>query len=246
MKYMGSKSKTGKEIAQILNAIGGTVYVEPFMGSLSVAKHITLNPKLLADIHPELAGLYQRAFNGGVFAPDANHVTKEEYYEIKSAGPSHPYYALVGFCCSFRGKWWGGHATPQYAIRNGKQWSSDVNPIKAALKSIETCRANCGSAEFVCSSYSDLSIPDGALVYCDPPYKNTTHYGGTPKFDHDLFWEWAAQLSSRTNLFVSEAEAPEEWEDIFSVSLPNRMRHQKSSGTARTERLFVYKGNHAT
>lgn len=240
MKYIGSKSKTGKAIAAILNQhIDASSYIEPFMGSLSVAKHVTIRPKILNNIHPELADMYIRAFNDGDWIPDKNHVTREEYYEIKSAGPSHPYYAIVGFACSFRGKWWGGYAAPQYGTRkDGRKWSSDINNLTAAKKSILSCKAGCGDATFTCLSYDEIPITHNSVIYCDPPYRNTTGYPGTPKFDSDKFWEWAEFVSHSNYVYVSEAEAPPNWTDIMSVTIDNVLGNGNTN-TSRTEKLFV-------
>lgn len=31
-------------------------------------------------------------------------------------------------------------------------------------------------AQFTCLDYRDVVIPDGSIVYCDPPYAKTTSY----------------------------------------------------------------------
>ena len=53
--------------------------------------------------------------------------------------------------------------------------------------------------------YQDVKIPDGALIYCDIPYKGTNcgKYGG---FDHERFYEWAER---QDNIYISEYNMPD-------------------------------------
>lgn len=54
--------------------------------------------------------------------------------------------------------------------------------------------------EVVQGDYRDVAIPDGAVVYCDPPYWNTKKY--LHGFDHAAFREWCAAQTAP--LYVSE------------------------------------------
>ena len=56
------------------------------------------------------------------------------------------------------------------------------------------------SLEVVQGDYRDVAIPDGAVVYCDPPYWNTKKY--LHGFDHEAFREWCAAQTAP--LYVSE------------------------------------------
>lgn len=55
------------------------------------------------------------------------------------------------------------------------------------------------------TDYQDITIPDGALIYCDVPYKDTRccKYDG---FDHDRFYEWA---DKQDNIYISEYSMPD-------------------------------------
>jgi hypothetical protein len=63
--------------------------------------------------------------------------------------------------------------------------------------------------------YRDVEIPDWAVIYCDPPYKGTTEYkeGG---FDHANFWDWVRIKSKTHKVYVSEYQAPDDFEVILS------------------------------
>ena len=58
--------------------------------------------------------------------------------------------------------------------------------------------------------YRKVPIPDGSIVYCDPPYKNTAKY--LVDFDHDAFCHWA--LTRDYPVFISEYAMPDEFAPI--------------------------------
>ena len=85
--------------------------------------------------------------------------------------------------------------------------------------------------------YQSVPIPDGAVVYCDPPYKGTGGYGKDKKasFDYERFYEWC--LSRDYPVFVSEYQMPDGFSEIAST-----VRADSMSATAtvkRVEKLFV-------
>jgi DNA adenine methylase len=85
--------------------------------------------------------------------------------------------------------------------------------------------------------------PDGrTVVYCDPPYRGTTGYPGTPPFDSDEFWTVAAEWSRRgAMVLVSEYVAPGDWRLIAETQKFSTVAGQSEAKTPRTERLFVHK-----
>jgi 16S rRNA G966 N2-methylase RsmD len=58
--------------------------------------------------------------------------------------------------------------------------------------------------------YRKVPIPDGSIVYCDPPYKNTGKY--LVDFDHEAFYHWA--LTRDYPVFISEYAMPDEFAPI--------------------------------
>ena len=54
------------------------------------------------------------------------------------------------------------------------------------------------------TSFEQVPIPDGALIYCDIPYYNT-NCGKYDGFDHETFYQWALQ---QDNIFISEYSMP--------------------------------------
>lgn len=87
----------------------------------------------------------------------------------------------------------------------------------------------------------DLVEP-GQAVYLDPPYAGTAGYG-EGGFDHGEFWALAEDVARRTQVYVSEYSAPDEWQSVLSFSRPNTAAgaHRASTTPAR-EHLFTWRG----
>lgn len=89
--------------------------------------------------------------------------------------------------------------------------------------------------------YRDVPLPDGCVVYCDPPYAGTNGYGlHKSAFDHDAFWDWARRCE--VPLFVSEYTAPKDFVPI--AEFPHRSRLSATANNSVTERLFVHESRY--
>ena len=86
------------------------------------------------------------------------------------------------------------------------------------------------------SDYRSVPIPDGAVVYCDPPYRGTEceFYGG---FDFEAFDAWLAECGHLC--VVSEYTAPS-----GCIEVASRQKRCSASANGKsqrvTERLFVH------
>lgn len=88
------------------------------------------------------------------------------------------------------------------------------------------------------NDYRQLDIPDGAVIYCDPPYYGTGGYG--MDFDHTAFWEWCRQMSAKGHdVYVSEYSAPDDFECVDAKDI--RVRISSGSAPMRTEKIFKVK-----
>lgn len=231
MRYLGGKSRISKDIAKILNnATGGGQFVSLFCGSCAVESKVLSDNKILNDKHPYLIAMWQGLQNG--WAPP-KIVTKEEYYAVKNnMDADMALTGFVGFACSFGGKWFGGLAANKkgedFCVNAGNSLMRDLNGVKDAV--------------FTCLDYQDVEIPDGAVVYCDPPYANTTGYA-TGAFDSDAFWDYMRELSKRCTVFVSEESAPDDFEVVWSKEQTRTLDFNKDNQFKRVEKLFKYKNN---
>ena len=224
MQYQGGKEQIAKHIAAVIGECD--TYVEPFCGGISVAARIKAGTMILADANEALITLYRQWQDG--WRP--NHkITHEEYKMLQGLkDPNDPYTAFAGFGLSFGGKWFGGFAKDRvgqiYQDCAHRGLDKKLNTIKPV---------------FLCQMYQNLPIPDGATVYCDPPYAGTTGYSAVETFDSDAFWAWAEALSTRCTVYVSEYQAPPGWVSVWSRSKTVRMR-SKGACSEAFEHLFQF------
>ena len=231
MQYMGGKSRISKQIAEILNSAidKNTPFVSLFCGSCAIELKVQADVKILNDKHPYLIAMWQ-ALQNGWMPPDA--VTKEEYYHVKANMDENPALTgFVGFGCSFGGKWWGGYAKD----KRGDDYCGQAK--RGLLKDLVGIQ----SATFTCLDYRDVEIPDGVVVYCDPPYANTTGYA-FGQFDTNEFWDYMRQLSKRCDVYISEESAPDDFECIWSKEKVRTLEKNDNVGRVKVEKLFKYKG----
>ena len=97
-------------------------------------------------------------------------------------------------------------------------------------------------AEFICKDYRDVELPDGCVVYADPPYNETTGYG-KEKFDSDVFWDYMREISKNHIVFISEQNAPDDFIPIWERQLTRTLDVNKNNQFKATEKLFVHKCN---
>lgn len=99
---------------------------------------------------------------------------------------------------------------------------------------------NLKDVHFECKDYRDLN-PTNALIYCDPPYSNTTKFSGLEKFDTSQFWEKVREWSKNNFVVVSEYKAPEDFHCVWEKETKTDIRSGNNKKEDRTERLFIHK-----
>lgn len=158
-------------------------------------------------------------------------ITEEQYKYIKThKDEDKTLTGFVGFGCSFGGKFFGGYA------RNKEQTNYALQSKKSLLKDM----IYLPNAEFTCLDYRDVDIPNGSIVYADPPYANTTTYQGQ-KFDSEAFWEYMRQISKHNQVFISEQTAPDDFECIWEKPFTRTLDRNKDNQFKVIEKLFTYK-----
>lgn len=219
---MGSKRRFAKELLPIiLRERESRLYVEPFVGGANMLDKVPGN-RLASDIDPDLICLWKAVSNGWL---PPEKVTEDEYYRLKSSGAS-PLKGYAAFALSYAGKKFGGWC------RDGEGRRNYVDEAyRNALKQFPKLKG----VEFVLSSYLDLEIPEDSVVYCDPPYQGTTKY--KHDFDHDQFWNWVREVSSHSQVFVSEYSAPDDFECLWEKQTTSSLTKDTGSKTG-TERLW--------
>lgn len=97
------------------------------------------------------------------------------------------------------------------------------------------------SVVFTHTSYTELIIPQGSIIYADPPYQSTTSYHNT--FDHTLFWNWVREMHIQGHtVYVSEYNAPHDFTCVWSKSVTSSMSANGKYGANKQsiEKLFIY------
>ena len=165
-------------------------------------------------------------------------VSREQYFDIKYNISKYPeeLVGFVGFLCSFGTKWFNGYAFN----KEGRNYAQ--KGYNALMKQIPTLK----DVVFTNFNYVDLNIdeliklgggePENTVIYCDPPYQNTTSYSNT--FNHSHFWNWIRnQKSKGYTIYVSEYAAPSDFKCIFKKNITSTLDRNKKY--QRIEKLFT-------
>ena len=230
MKYMGSKSRIAKHILPIMlddaKKHGINTWVEPFVGGGNMIDKVPDRMRRIGvDYNPHTIAAMLAISDMVDNLPD--NVSEDEYRALKGKPADH-ISSWVRFVCSFGGKFEAGYARS----KTGRNYA--LGSKRNALKQSPKIR----TVEFVCTSYNDYK-PVNSLVYCDPPYQGTTKYK-TDVFNHEEFFEWCRDTSKNGNLvYVSEYNAPNDFECVWQVEVKTNFASQRKSAThTAVEKLF--------
>ncbi len=231
MKYMGSKNRIAKHILPIMlkemEDKGYTTWMEPFVGGGNMIDKVPDKYKRIgADLneHTIAAMLGIRDF-----VNDLPEQVSEEYYQSVKGTSVHPISSWIRYTCSFSGKFDNGYARDKTNRNYAREQKNSA--LKQSLK--------IQSVEFLCCSYEDLSNATNSLIYCDPPYQGTTGYK-TGAFDHEKFFAWCREMKSKGNsVFVSEYDAPVDFELVWQGEVKTNFSSTRSKATHNAvEKLF--------
>ena len=243
MTYMGSKSKYAKYIVPILQKAidenNVTTYIECFVGGANIIDKIKCENRIGYDRSDTLIALLNQA------ATDWDGVLKEGSRELWDKGkayvkdgimPEDMSLADIGameFFASFSA---GGFPRGYAKDAKGRHY------FQEGYNNMAKQAPNLQGIEFKCQNYWDLEPIEGAVIYLDPPYQGTKIYGyaNQPKMDYIHFWDWVREISKKNIVFVSEQNAPDDFEVIWeqdTVRTTNKHNDFKA-----VEKLFRFKG----
>lgn len=203
MRYLGGKAKNAQEIKRVVRTHqnGCARLVEPFMGGGNASSVLAPMFKTveLGDVQEDLILMWQALQKG--WEPPLS-ISVDEYYELKNQSSS-ALRGLVGFGGSFGGKWFAGYAHPSH----NRNYYDEAR--RGVLREVQ----NFQHANITLKSYQEHIITPDTLVYCDPPYQNTTAYQGNENaFNHEEFWQVMNDWTNKGAIvLVSEYSAPSEW-----------------------------------
>ena len=108
------------------------------------------------------------------------------------------------------------------------------------LLNLECVNKGLSFKPFKCD-YRDIQIPSDSVVYCDPPYANTSGYKGTDEFDSKAFLDWAVEVGRNNPIYISEYQI----DDPRFVCVAERARNQTAAGHGHhqqcVEKLYTVK-----
>lgn len=235
MKYMGSKARFARAIYTRICELtprNGRPWVEPFAGGMNMICEVPFEdgPRYANDYNPYLIELF-KALSSGWIPPKS--VTREFYEKCRRLDGEMHIIGYVGFNCSYSGKWFGGYAgevtTSIGTVRNYQD-----EAFRNIQKQIEKLK----EVSYSNYSYDEVKIPENSIVYCDPPYEGTTKY--KEDFNHCEFWGWVRRVSKEHDVFVSEYNAPEDFECVWQKAASSSLSaNGKSGGNKQSiEKLF--------
>ena len=108
-----------------------------------------------------------------------------------------------------------------------------------SLESLERLeRLESQNVQIVASAddYCNCVYQDDDVVYCDPPYANTSKY--TVDFDNEGFWQWCR--TRNFPVYISEYRAPEDFISVWSKEKRRLFSSSNLSANA-IEHLFLHK-----
>jgi len=233
MQYPGGKARNAKEIADYINRVIGTVpYLEPFCGALSVGCKVIAERKTMSDVDTYMISMWRAVQNG--WQPPID-VSEEMYMAIRKNNEEYPkeLVAFVRHACSYA-------AVGGVYARNKRGTNYALRGFKGLMKKKPFLKR----MNFFECSYTHWANVTGAVIYCDPPYRDTAQEYRVNKredFDSDSFWEQVKLWASNNTVFISELSAPE-WvgEPIHQFNLHKSMSPIKTSHY--TENLYQVGG----
>ena len=229
MQYMGSKNRIAKDILPIMlkDRRENQYWVEPFVGGGNMIDKVD-GLRIGADFNKYVIEALTSIKDNLDELPKNNlEFTESQYKELRK-NDEYKHKGYVSFAISFGGKFMGGYSKnnrgDDYVARAYRQ------AIKQSQKLQDLKLINC--------SYDELDIPANSIIYCDPPYENTTSY--KDKFNHSKFWQWCRDMANKGHkVFISEYSAPDDFECIKEIKTKTVLN--KNSQDERIEKLFTYK-----
>lgn len=233
MKYLGSKNRISKHILPIMlksfkdNNLDK--WVEPFVGGgnmIDKVPHCIF--RIGYDINPH-------TINALIAIRDyldklPNSVSEEYYKQIKSSNPE-PISSWIRFVCSFGGKFENGYAR--------EKGSDDTTFVRYGINNAIKQSSNLQNVELYVGDYKNCSDYKNCLIYCDPPYQNTTGYK-TKKFNHDEFFQWCRVMSLNNKVFISEYNAPSDFKCIWEGRVKTNFSSSRLKATHQAiEKLYT-------
>ena len=235
MWYLGGKIRLSKYIVPIIeNYINeNTLFIDLFCGGCNVSDKITKTKNIICNDHNKYLIEMWKYLISTKYTTELNY-SKEEYDEVKNNRSEYEdwYVGLIGFHYSYGGKFFGGYARSRYSDHIERS-------INKTIKQSETLK----DFMFTNKDYKEYSCVKNAVIYCDPPYKNSTQRSTkyNSDFNYEEFYDWCREMSRCNVVIISEKYMPDDFDIIWEKEHNSNMSY--NSATKSNEKLYVYKKN---
>lgn len=241
MVYLGSKRKLQKYLLPIINNYIKenhiTDFYDVFCGGCNLIDGIECENLYANDLSPTLIALHQTMQSNAKVIPEngsremwnncyteykrlmKDYEIKKEIWEENSKIPLWEIGAIEWYSSYSRGGFPRGYIKPT----NGRDYYNEGYRNHFA----QSQKENYKKIKFSQGSYTDIDIPENALIYCDSPYHNTKEYSISKNFDYNEYYNWLKNKSKTNPIFISEQEMPEEFECIWSLDVIRQTRQDK-------------------
>lgn len=234
---MGGKTRIAKEILPLILADRkeGQYFVEPFCGGCNVTDKV-LGSRIANDCNEYLIAMFEGLMSGEKYP---EQISPELHSDVKACFRSGSnkyslgFIGWVGFMSTYRGTFFGGGYSGIPTGTKGRPRDYISEAIRNVMRQVPKLQG----VEFRSGDYRNLQIPDESIIYCDPPYMNTTGY--SDGINHDEFWQWCRErVYDGHKVYISEYQAPDDFIKVWEKPMLNCMNPDKKA----TERLFIYEG----
>ena len=236
MRYMGGKARQAGHIREVVARMRGERdhYLEPFMGGgwVSAAVAPDFPRATLADASGPLVALWRAVVVDGWAPPAA--MTRDEYDRLRAEDDVTALHGWAGYAASYQGKYFGGY--------NGDVPSRDyiAEAARSTARKAAVLRTH-PDLTILHADYRVHAVTDRTVVYCDPPYADTTGYGAVGVFDTMEFWTTAQKWGeSGALVLVHEYSAPDGWVPVLETDRVETMHHGGPSSGTRKEILYMW------
>lgn len=236
MKYMGSKNRLSKELVPIIQSYiddnNIENYLEPFVGGANIIDKIKCKNRYGSDNHKYLIALLKGLSKD--YEPPKN-ISEEEYKYIKTHQNQYNdcFLGYVGFQLSYGAKWFDTFRRDRIGKRKyDEEAYRNVMKQKPLLKNIH----------FQCCDFREIKPIKNFVIYCDPPYKNSTKYSTSKDFPYEEFYQWCRKMSKNNIILISEYEMPNDFKCIWEKTYNCLLYSDKKSNdnkNKRIEKLFI-------
>lgn len=235
MKYMGSKNRIAKEILPIIlkDRKGWQWYIEPFCGGLGTMDKVDGN-RIASDKNKYLIAMWIGLQTGRSYPRKIN---KEMYSEARTEYNNGTNINFDDFMIGWIG--WMGSYNGRFFDGGYSGKSSGRDYVDEQIRNTEKQIKKLGGIKFESGNYNEIEYPENSIIYCDIPYKDTKQYATSKGFNHEKFWQWVRDMTIIGHrVFVSEYNAPEDFECIWEKQVTNSMNNKKTYKP--TEKLFRF------